>query len=201
MKEEAISNTEIVVYALYLLNGADNPIHLEHITLKCYELDKGRFRWLYFDIPDKMTVQKRLYDATRTAPPLVAKPRNEAGGWKLTVDGVKWVKGNKTKIEKSIGLSKEDKRVVQQARSRLKKQLESEIAFKTYLKDGNVDNVSLVDFTNLLKCAPDSSIEILYRKYRKLFSRAVEAEEEPAISFLESCYQKFLGEYIKGVIE
>jgi hypothetical protein len=129
---------------------------------------------------------------------LVAKPKNEASGWMLTIEGVKWVKQNKTKVEGSIGVSADDKRIVQQARSRLRKQLESETAYRTYLKDGNMDNVNLVDFTNLLKCAPDSSVEVLSRKYGKLFRRAVEAEEDKVIAFLESCHQEFLGEYIAG---
>ena len=70
MAQPALSNIDVVVYALFKLGGYERKIHTEEIAYEAYCLAKERFTWKLrrfrdMGFPDKERVRRGLTDAAR----------------------------------------------------------------------------------------------------------------------------------------
>lgn len=98
---EILRNQDLVVLALYELNGDDSPVELEHIAYKVSALAPGRFNWRHY--PEQIDIERvrvRLSDNKKAE-----HGRRVAGGgksgWWLTAAGLVWA----VKASKEVSLT------------------------------------------------------------------------------------------------
>lgn len=85
------NNQDALVYALYLLGGADRDVDVEDMFLKCHALAPARLSWRTRpDIPDYKKVSKALQSVEASTHIGLFHHTNQYAR-RLTLDGVRWV--------------------------------------------------------------------------------------------------------------
>lgn len=99
MKTDALTNIDIVLYALLLLDGHKQRVHTEDIAHRSFTLAKDRFGWRLqkyreMDIPDKEPVRISLMDAAKEKYGALVEGRSgveatgkDIDGWTFTPPG------------------------------------------------------------------------------------------------------------------
>jgi hypothetical protein len=201
MQKDDLSNIEISLFALFELGGASKKVHTERIAWKAYELAPERFSWKLPEFkekgfPDKDLVRVALTDARKEKYGALAKGRTGTGasgktldGWILTSKGVEWVKQNESRISDALKLRKT--KLHPRESSRFLGRIKKEKAFRQYLQEGNLDNVSIYMITDMLGCSPDAPKGMISEKFERYFNTAQLSGEKAVISFLDECSKKF----------
>jgi hypothetical protein len=195
-----LNNLEIALFALYKLGGISQKIHTEKIAFECYGLAQERFSWRLNEFkrfPDKSPVRFALEQAKKEEYGSLVTGKaggdfagNEREGWRFTPDGAKWIKENEERIAKA--LKQERPGFPQREAERFMKHLKNDFAFIIFKKDGNLNNVSKYNFSDLLNCPPDVDLEIKKQKFVTLETTAKLIKDREIINFLDQCKEKFL---------
>jgi hypothetical protein len=193
-----LSNIDVVVFALYLLDGVMKKVHTEEIAVKCHELAPEKFSWelsKYKNYPDRQATFWALQDARKDKNGHLIEGRGgrnvfgDREGWQLTVEGVKWLKEQKDRIATALQLERPQIKHIE--RGRFLKKIKKEEAFIAFIRDGNLDNVSRYNFTDFLGSPPDASVEMIFKKFVALKAKAELMPDEDLDTFLDLCEQKF----------
>ncbi len=200
IKEKELNNLEVTLFALYKLGGVTQKIHTEKIAFECFSLAQERFSWRlneYKKYPDKTPVRFALEQAKKREQGSLVIGKaggdfmgSEREGWKFTTSGVQWIKENSDRIARI--LKQEKPELPKNEVGRFIKKIKTDIAFVVYRKNGNLDNVSKYNFTDLLDCPPDVDIEIKKQKFETLQATAELIKDNEIINFLKQCKEKFL---------
>jgi len=193
-----LSNLDVVVYALAVLGGSHATVYSEDIAAKCYELDPPRFSWRlerYRQLgwPDKYIAKTALEDAKKVEHGSLVEgsyaldPARD--GWRLTTGGARWFADNRHRIEAELGAP----RAALDARQadRFRKYLECQPLFRRFLRTGNIRGCERFELTEMLRCSPDASREVIERKLGSLHSMAVLVGDRQYEAFLECCQDFF----------
>ena len=100
-KTEKLQNSEIAAYVVGCLGGDCRPIHIEHITARCFELNRAAFCWMlpeYADRPNIDRVRSVLRQSNRQG--ILVDSKNRF--WQLTSAGATWFSMNRDKIAKAL---------------------------------------------------------------------------------------------------
>jgi len=192
MKNEEISNIQIVLFALYSLGGSTKKIPTERIAVECFKLAPSRFSWRLFpQYPDIESVRVTLFDARKEKYGGLVRGRygkttisKLADGWIFTPDGVKWFDGNKQRIEKAIGSKRAYVR-----RTEIDQKIhdmEDSTAFKRYLR-GDSANLKQYEITDFLYASLDTPRHILRGRLDQAKALAATAKREKLSKFLSEC--------------
>lgn len=197
MPGDNLSNVDIVVYALYLCGGIDKKIHTEHVAQRCHELAPDRFSWKLYSYPDKEPTRIALHDAMKEEKGALVEGRSgieakgkELDGWTITRAGIKWLKANENYLKTYLkGPKKEANRT---EREKFEKRIRDSAAYKKFSEQsGKTDDIKDFEFTEMLRCSPDASAEVMQKKFNALIKRAEDVESNEVIDFLELCGEKF----------
>ncbi len=198
MVDNKITNIQIVIFALSVLGGANTKVHTEHIANKCLEIAPDRFKWEYYNYPNKDLIRRILITARdakdgalvtgRTGIEQKGKLRD---GWQLTPEGIIWLKQQES-VLKSLTASGEATDVLPRREAeRFVKKFKSEAVFQTFLFKRNLAGVSRYVFTDLLNCSPDASTEIIRTKFDRLVMNAELVNDKDVLLFLEECKKNY----------
>jgi hypothetical protein len=95
------SNSELFVWALYLLGGAEHDVDVEDIYLKCFEIAPARLGWRTKPmIPDYKKTAKAL-QSVEAETEFIHKTHQYAR--RLTSSGLTWVNQNLDKLQANYG--------------------------------------------------------------------------------------------------
>lgn len=196
-----LSNIDIALFALYKAGGISKKVHTEKIAWEAYQLAKERFSWRLSEFrkkgfPDKTPVRFALEQAKKKENgKLVAGRaggdinRPELEGWRFTPEGAEWIKNNESRILKALKL--EAPNMPKLEAERFIKQLKNDTSFISFIRNGNLDEVSSYMFTDMLACAPDAPKEIIKQKFERLLTTANLVTDKEITKFLEACAIKF----------
>ena len=200
IKKEEVNNLEVALFALYKLGGITQKIHTERIAFECFNLAKERFSWRlndYKDYPDKTPVRFALEQAKKkqNGSLVIGKAGGdfaggEREGWRFTASGTKWIKENEQRIARI--LKQERPEIPLREAERFIKRIKNDLAFKQYKEDKGLENVNRYNFTDMLSCPPDASIEVSKALFENLRSEAELVKDNEILKFLDLCQQKFL---------
>jgi hypothetical protein len=202
MEKDELSNVDIALFALFSLGGATKKIHTEYVAWKAYQLAPERFSWRLQEFrdrgfPDKTPVRFSLEQAKKKSHGSLVKGRaggdaggNESEGWILTTKGIDWLRQNEPRISELLKVKKSASLHPREV-TRFLRKIKREIAFNIYLKDGNLDNVSLYMITDLLGCTPDASKKIISDKFDRYFNTAKICGDKRVINFLTEFKEKY----------
>lgn len=196
MGNEELTNMHIAVYAVSLLGGSHQKVHTEHVANKCLEVAPDRFKWEHFNYPDKELVRKALFHASEKKNGALVIGRSgieqrgkSRDGWQLTPAGARWLREHELALR--IVTGSQSKGIPKREAERLVKQIRQQEAFQRFSKKGNLAEVSPYMFTDMLNCSPDASIEIIGKKFNRLFSNALLVNDDSIIQFLRACERQF----------
>lgn len=192
-----LSDIDIVLYALYLLGGWQERIHTEDIALKCYKLARSRFSWVkYPQYPDLAPARFALEAAKKSKYGGLVEGESERkrtintiGGWRLTENGVRWVRANKSRIEQYLGESVPVADRLPQDRKL--KELINSIAFKKFQEYGEEAEISHAEFAESLVCTVNTKAEILNERLAQLYSAAEELKMLDIKNYVNFTQRKF----------
>lgn len=95
------SNSELFVWALYLLGGAEHDVDVEDIYLKCFEIAPARLGWRTKpQIPDYKKTAKAL-QSVEAETEFIHKTHQYAR--RLTSEGLSWINQNIDKLQTNYG--------------------------------------------------------------------------------------------------
>lgn len=191
MVSQELTNVDIVLYALYLLNGTTKKIATENIALECFRLAPSRFSWiLHSEYPDMEPARKALFQArSKNNGNFVfgrhgkTKENQISDGWIFTPNGIAWIGKNKSRIEFLLNTKQKPLN-----RTGIDKQISSikdTNAFKKFLKDGKCDNIPPYEFTDFLNASLDTPSSILRDRIAKIRAIAATADEQEIINFID----------------
>jgi len=188
---EKLSNRDVAVYALYLLGGWQKRVHTEDIAVKCYELAPSQFSWVrYPEYPDPSTARYALEKAAGLVKGESERTgKKRVGGWMLSADGVRWLRANRARIEKSLaGRTPSGDR--SSAERKLKELLHS-TAFQKFVGHGDQAEISHAEFAESLVCTVNTGPEVLNDRLEQLYSVAEEWEIAEVRDFVDFSRRRF----------
>lgn len=183
MTAEPTTNSDVLLWALFELGGADAFVDVEEVFLRAFELAPMRLSWrTRDDIPDLKKCSKALREIETKKPGLLVKQGSYLR--RLTVDGQQWIEDNLDRLAEALGSD----RIVQPPRARFSSRLVSEAARSEVFEQWSTQHV-LADqkwrFAELLRCAPDSSRSIWRSRLETLRSAAYSAGRTELLEFLD----------------
>jgi len=201
LSRKKLSNLDIALFALYKLGGVSKKIHTENIAWEAYQLAKERFSWRLPEFRekgfiDKTPVRYALEQAkkkekgrlvTGIAGGDYGKPELE--GWHFTPQGAEWIKKNESRILDA--LRQEAPHLRKLEADHFIRRVKTDPCFVSFIKNGNLNDVSSYLFTDMLACAPDASKEIMRQKFERLLTTANLVNDKEILKFLEGCANKF----------
>ncbi len=198
-KENKLSDVDVVLYALYKLGGWQERIHTEDIALKCYKLAPSKFSWVkYKEYPDLMAVWFALGDAKKERYGALVvggserkkgSGKDKFGGWRLSENGLQWIKDNQYRIEESLyGGFSPDSRLIE---GRRLKTLTNSQAYIKFLRQGEKAAISHAEFAESLICTVNTKPEILKERLEQLYSAADLLKQTDVKRYLDYCRKRF----------
>ena len=196
-----LSNMDVALFALYKLGGTSKKVHTEEIAWEAYQLAKERFSWRLEEFrnkgfPDKTPVRFALEQAKKKENGNLVTGRSggdaggELEGWRLTPQGVTWIKENEKRILE--GLKQKAPDLPKREAERFINKITADPFFKYFQEKTNLEDASQYMFTDMLVCAPDASKNIIKQKFEQLYSAAELVNDTKILNFLTACKEKFV---------
>lgn len=183
MTNEPVTNSDVFLWALYELGGAEKFIDVEEAFFRAFELAPLRLSWRTRDLPDLKKCSKALRDAEGREPKLLVKQGSEMR--RLTVEGQKWIEDNFDRLAEALGFD----RIVQAPRTRLPARLVNQAlqndVFKLWQQNGAVTDDKW-RIAEILRCSPDSSRAVFRERLEALRGAAYSAGRLDALEFLDA---------------
>ena len=152
---EIPNNQDALVFALYLLNGADQDIDVENMFLKCHELAPARLSWRTRpDIPDYKKVSKALQSVVATSHVGLFQHTNQYAS-RVSLVGVRWVETYLPILEKVYLTSPVQASKATNMHERKRQEIKNSEVWALYKSDPG--SLSVVDFASVLQCSAASS--------------------------------------------
>jgi hypothetical protein len=172
------SNSELFVWALYLLGGAEHDVDVEDIYLKCFEIAPARLGWRTKpQIPDYKKTAKAL-QSVEAETEFIHKTHQYAR--RLTSSGLSWINQNMDKLQTNYG-----SQIVQPAASNHFYQRSAFIKAHPIwneFKTGNSTDV-LHTLADSLECSPASPVKTWDGRFVELQTMAAVLNDEELKSF------------------
>ena len=152
---EAPNNQDALVFALYLLGGADKDVDVEDMFLKCHELAPARLSWRTRpDLPDYKKVSKALQSVEASTHVGLFHHTNQYAR-RLTLDGNRWVETYMSILEQVY--SKAPVQASKNTNMHERKRHEIKNSQVWVLFKESPANIGIEDFASVLQCSAASS--------------------------------------------
>ena len=152
---EAPNNQDALVFALYLLGGADKDVDVEDMFLKCHELAPARLSWRTRpDLPDYKKVSKALQSVEASTHVGLFHHTNQYAR-RLTLDGNRWVETYISILERVY--SKAPVQASKNTNMHERKRHEIKNSQVWVLFKESPANIGIEDFASVLQCSAASS--------------------------------------------
>jgi hypothetical protein len=152
---ESPNNQDALVFALYLLGGADKDVDVEDMFLKCHELAPARLSWRTRpDLPDYKKVSKALQSVEASTHVGLFHHTNQYAR-RLTLDGNRWVETYISILERVY--SKAPVQASKSTNMHERKRQEIKNSQVWVLFKESPTNIGIEDFASVLQCSAASS--------------------------------------------
>lgn len=195
MSKENLTNLDVVLYALYLLDGVNKKVFTEDIALKSFKLTPSRFSWRRYPKYPDIEPTRRILISARDEKNLITGRSGEvrglkpSDGWIFSPEGIMWIEKNKSRI--SDALETNLKPVSRTDLSRKINELESSAAFKKFLKHKSCKDIKPYEFTDFLNASLDTPSSILKDRIDKISALAASGKNKKLLNFINECKKHF----------
>jgi len=158
-----VSNSELFVWALFVLGGSDRDVDVEEIYLKCFEIAPKRLGWRTRpDLPDYKKTAKAL-QSVEAETDFIFRPHQYAR--RLSGSGINWVRENMKKLESTYGQSNVPAPATNQYMQQIKR-LKNHVAWQAFLNQQTEEVLHLV--ADALECSPASPESVWLGRFTDL---------------------------------
>ena len=183
MSAEPVTNSDVFLWALYELGGADDFVDVEDAFIKAFELAPLRLSWRTRpDLPDLKKCSKALRDAEGREPRLLVTKGAEMR--RLTVEGQQWIEENFDRLAEALGGDG-----VRAPRTRVPSRLVSQAlqssVFAMWAETRTITSEKW-RVAEMLRCSPDSSHTVFRDRLETLRGAAYSAGRNDALEFLNA---------------
>lgn len=180
---ELVTNADIILWALFELEGSIDFVDVETVYLRAFELAPERLSWrTQTGIPDLKKCAKSLQEAEARKPPLLVK--NGAYLRMLTVEGLEWIEKNFDRLAEVLSRSEIVQAPRRRRSSRLVSQALSSDLFKHW-EEASIVPVERWTIAQFLNCSLDSDPKVWSRRLEELRSAAHLSGNESLKLFIE----------------
>ena len=152
---ESPNDQDALVFALYLLGGADKDVDVEDMFLKCHELAPARLSWRTRpDLPEYKKVSKALQSVEASTHVGLFHHTNQYAR-RLTLDGNRWVETYISILERVY--SKAPVQASKNTNMHERKRHEIKNSQVWVLFKESPANIGIEDFASVLQCSAASS--------------------------------------------
>jgi hypothetical protein len=184
MSPEPVTNSDVFLWALYELGGADEFIDVETVFIKAFELAPLRLSWRTRpELPDLKKCSKALRDAEGREPQLLVKKGAELR--RLTVEGQKWIEDNFDRLADALGSDSPVRAPRTRVPSRLVSQALQSVVFTAWSDTGAITDEKW-RVAEMLRCSPDSSRAVFRDRLETLRGSAYSAGRLDALKFFDA---------------
>jgi hypothetical protein len=184
MSPEPVNNSDVFLWALYELGGADDFVDVERAFIKAFDLAPLRLSWRTRpDLPDLKKCSKALRDAEGRKPRLLVKKGAEMR--RLTVEGQRWIEENFDRLAEALGSDRVVRAPLTRAPSRLVGEALRSPVFAMWRETG-VMTEEKWRVAEVLRCSPDSSRTVFRDRLETLRGAAYSAGRNDALDFLDA---------------
>jgi hypothetical protein len=184
MSPEPVTNSDVFLWALYELGGADEFIDVETVFIKAFELAPLRLSWRTRpELPDLKKCSKALRDAEGREPQLLVKKGAELR--RLTVEGQKWIEDNFDRLADALGSDSPVHAPRTRVPSRLVSQALQSVVFTAWSDTGAITEEKW-RVAEMLRCSPDSSRAVFRDRLETLRGSAYSAGRLDALKFFDA---------------
>lgn len=180
---EATTSTDVFLWALYELGGAEDFVDVELVLLEAFRIAPQRFGWRTRpDLPDRLKGNMALHGADIKSPKLLIKQGPDKR--RLTLEGQRWIEENFDRLAESLG----GDRVVEAPKSNRTSRLLSEATRSdVFIEWSETDTLATEKwrYADLLRCSPDSAPAVWKQRIETLRSAAYAAGREDFLKFLD----------------
>ena len=184
MSPEPVTNSEVFLWALYDLGGAEEFVDVEDVFIKAFELAPLRLSWrTRANLPDLKKCSKALRDAEGREPRLLVKQGAEMR--RLTVEGQRWIEENFDRFAEVLSGDRQVRAPRTRVPSRLVSQALQSAVFAMWSETGAISDEKW-RVAEMLRCSPDSSRAVFRERAETLRSAAYSAGRLDALEFLDA---------------
>lgn len=179
--DKKISNRDLVLFALFVCGGAEQPVFTEDVAARVfrYPLGQQRFRWERHNYPDKEKVALELHRIENEKGITIVKGTVNIGaendikdGWVLTETGADSIKRIKLRLKKVLDSTGVRQRIT------------SSECYKIYSADRTMVPANRHHFTDMLYRRSDASKASIDAAFDKLLENAKDIDATDLIEFL-----------------
>ena len=175
------NNTDVFIWALYLLGGAERSVDVEEIYLKTFEIAPLRFGWRTRpDIPNFKKTAKALQEIEAKSHYGLLQKLG-ANNRRLTSEGLQWVEDYKPLFEQLYSSKKAVAPAATSALAKKIRDLKSTEAWNQFVSQENMRLASLAKALRLSVSSPDT---IWSDRFADLNNLAALANDELIFEFL-----------------
>jgi predicted transcriptional regulator len=181
---ESISNSDIFLWALFELDGADKFVDVEEVFLRAFKLAPQRLSWRTRpDVCDLKKCAKSLQEAEARTPRLLVKqgPYHR----RLTVEGQQWIAANLDRLAEAIDRDEPIQAPKTRFSSRLIAEAMRSEAFMQWTVSHEVPREKW-RLAEILRCSPDSARNVWVTRLAELRSAAYVAGRQELLGFLDA---------------
>jgi hypothetical protein len=183
-----VSNVVLALSSLDQVGGSVKFVDIEEVALEAFKIAPDRFGWrTRKQFPSWERVRTAFVHANQNqqrkgSPPLVVSD-TDGSAWRLTADGVAFVRENAAKTEKLTGRKRA--RASQSSQSgRRVREIRKHKVFVKFEQGTPISEVARFELADLLVCPPDSSTAAVVRKLDMARAAAVDVDDAEVVRFL-----------------
>jgi hypothetical protein len=183
-----VSNVVLALAALDRLGGGAKFVDIEDVALEAYKGAPDRFGWrTKKQYPSWERVRTAFVHANqneqrRGANPLVISD-TDGSAWKLTYEGVSFVRDNAAKAEAVTGQRRAPVSAAGPAGRRVR-EIRKHPAFNKFVHGTAVADIERYELADLLVCPPDTSAAFVRRKINSATAAATDVDDKVVLQFL-----------------
>lgn len=183
-----VSNVVLALSALDQVGGSVKFVDIEDVALEAFKIAPDRFGWrTRKEFPSWERVRTAFVHANqsqqrRTAPVLVVS-NTDGSAWRLTAEGVAFVRENAAKTEKLTG-HKRARASSSSPSGRRVREIRKHRVFTKFAHGTPISEVARFELADLLACPPDSPMSAVKRKVDQARAAAVDVDDVEVVEFL-----------------
>lgn len=182
-----VSNVILALATLDGLGGATKFVDIEQVAEEAYKVAPDRFGWRTKKYPSWERVRTAFVHANqneqkRGAQPLVMS-NTDGSAWKLTAEGVSFVRENAHKAEAATGRKRAAVSPASPSGRRVR-EIRKHPTFQKFMHGAAVADIERYELADMLICPPDSSASFVKRKVDSALAAARDVEDKDVARFL-----------------
>lgn len=179
-----VSNGDVILWALFELEGESQFVDVEEVYLRAFELAPRKFGWrTHPEFPQFKTCALAMGEVGRRSPrPVINQGENLR---RLSVEGLKWIQENYGRLAEDLGRDRDVQPPKTNVSRRLVRQVRETDVYQMFESSGEVPEEKW-RIAMMFRCAPDSPAQVFNDRLETLRSSAYVLGDSSVLELLDA---------------